>query len=64
MAAGFDGCPHCQNKMGFAFGTCIECGFNYITKQFNKIEVWVEDLPPNIRDYLINWHADRTRRPR
>jgi hypothetical protein len=57
-------CPHCANKFGFAFGTCIECGFNYIDFTFHKIEVWVDELPEDIAAYLVKRHADKTQRIR
>lgn len=39
-----DGCPKCGNKLGFAFGTCCQCGFNHISKQYDWIKVWRSDL--------------------
>ena len=30
-------CPHCKNNIGFAFGRCSECGYNYLTDEFEVI---------------------------
>ena len=49
-------CPVCKNKCGFVFGMCIECGWNYLTNEFDKIEVRVGDLPPELRAKLIDIH--------
>lgn len=54
-------CPHCRNTKGCAFGRCCECGFNYLTGEFEIICVHVDDLPWSIRDRLVECHADRTR---
>lgn len=32
-------CPICKNKIGFAYETCVECGYNYIDHTFHRIEV-------------------------
>ena len=29
-------CPHCGNKTGFAFGTCCQCGFNYLDQMTDE----------------------------
>ena len=55
-------CPNCQNTMGFTFGTCIECGFNYINNKFEWVKVYVSELPVELRDYLIYRHQRFTYR--
>lgn len=52
-------CPKCNNIMGFVFGTCIECGWNYLSNQWEYIKVRVDDLPEEIQDYFIQKHAKR-----
>lgn len=37
-------CPMCDNNIGFAFNTCVQCGYNNFLKQFETIKVDVEDL--------------------
>lgn len=54
---GVDCCPVCDNKRGFAFGTCAECGFNYIDASFHYIQVDVDYLPKEIKVALIREHA-------
>jgi len=49
-------CPICKNKCGFVCGMCIECGWNYLSSGFDKIEVYVGDLPPELRARLIGTH--------
>lgn len=55
-------CPHCGNKMGFAFGTCCECGFNYIDHTFHSIQINPEDLPAKMRERAIERHAHFTKK--
>jgi hypothetical protein len=55
------GCPHCLNETGFVFGTCTNCGFNYLSEQFERIEVNVDDLPYDIAYWLISRHARLTK---
>ena len=55
-------CPNCQNKIGFVFGTCIECGFNHISNTFKWIKVYVSELPSGERDYYIDRHMRNTLR--
>lgn len=50
-------CDKCGNTMGFAFCTCVRCGWNEIDKSFHYIKVNVNDLPTNVKEYLINKHA-------
>lgn len=52
-------CPVCNNRMGFVFGTCVQCGFNHIEAEFNHIKVYVDDLPTHIRDRLIRKHVEK-----
>ena len=37
-------CPICKNTMGFVSGTCIDCGYNQYTNEFERIEVSVKVL--------------------
>ena len=53
----FKGCPMCDNKMGFAFGTCGECGWNYLDNTFHFIKVHTDDLPESIKHRLITEHG-------
>lgn len=55
-------CEICGNKIGFALGTCIDCGFNYITKEFTWIRVYVEDLSDIDKDSLIAEHIKWVKR--
>lgn len=53
-------CPICKNKMGFVCGTCIDCGYNQYTNEFERIEVSVKVLeallPIETVRYLIDEH--------
>jgi hypothetical protein len=53
-------CPVCKNKIGFAFGTCIQCGYDHIEEKFSRIEVDMETLEalldPYTLDLLVNKH--------
>ena len=57
-------CPKCGNKIGFAVGMCIECGYNCNTHSYDKI--WIdtgilkEYLPVSICNVLIADHERRT----
>ena len=55
-----DCCPKCKNKVGFAFGTCIQCGYNHLDGEYTRIEVDMEVLeryiPPYILSRLIERH--------
>ena len=59
-------CPICKNTMGFAFGTCIECGYNYNDNTYHFIEVDTETLErivsPEMFDYLVERHEKFKRR--
>ena len=59
-------CPICKNRIGFNCGTCIECGYNYLSNKFDFIKVYVSDLekylPEDICDLLINEHEKYKRR--
>lgn len=52
--------------MGFAFGTCVECGYNHLDFTFHKIEVNTEVLkallPEDIFWQLIEEHEKMKRR--
>ena len=56
-----NGCPHCGNQLGFAFGTCVRCGFNYLEEKFNYIRVSVNDLEDH-QLHLILQHAANTQK--
>lgn len=53
-------CPICDNMIGFAFGTCIDCGYNYIDHTFHFIEVETEFLKelvsPEVFELLVAEH--------
>jgi hypothetical protein len=53
-------CPICKNNRGFACGTCIECGYNYLDNTYHFIEVRTELLErlvsPEIFKYLVSEH--------
>lgn len=57
-----EGCPHCGNKYGFAFGTCCQCGFNYIDNTFHSIKINPEDLPEDMRAWAVARHARFTQK--
>ena len=57
-------CPNCQQTHGgFVAGTCCQCGFNYISNTFDWISAYVDELPIDIRNYLIRIHENRTKKP-
>lgn len=63
----FEGCPHCKNTMGFAFGTCIECGYNDIDSTFHFIKVSSDDfdlLSDSTVQLLTRKHSRSTFRER
>ena len=53
-------CPICKNTMGFACGTCIDCGYNQYDHTYHFIEVSTEILEqivsPEIFWYLVAEH--------
>lgn len=53
-------CPICKNTRGFACGTCIECGYNYLDNTYHFIEVRTELLEqlvsPEVFEYLVAEH--------
>lgn len=54
-------CPKCNNTQGFVFGMCIECGWNHISDEYDKIQVWAGDakyLPPEIWELLVDIHDE------
>lgn len=48
-------CPICKNKMGFAFGTCIECGYNHLDNSYHTIEVNTEILKSLVDEETFWW---------
>lgn len=56
-----EGCPHCGNQFGFAFGMCCECGFNHLSNKFDFIKVYTQNLGED-QSHLIQQHADATRK--
>jgi hypothetical protein len=56
-------CPKCKNRTGFAFGTCIQCGYNHIEEKFSRIEVDMEILErlldQDTVDYLVHRHENK-----
>ena len=56
-------CPICKNKVGFAFGTCTKCGYNYLEEEYHRIEVNMDTLKrlldPYAIDYLVQQHEKR-----
>lgn len=56
-------CPICNNKIGFANGTCIECGFNEISGDYRFIEVETDVLkaylPRDVYFALIRAHEKK-----
>lgn len=59
-------CPICKNRIGFNCGTCIECGYNYLSNKFDFIKVYVSDLerylPKDVCDSLVDEHEKYKRR--
>ncbi len=54
-------CPNCKNEIGFVFGMCISCGFNYLDHTFHFIKVWRSDfLNDEYWDYLIQKHKQNS----
>lgn len=53
-------CPKCGNKIGFSFGMCIDCGYNYNTNKYDRIKVSTNILktylPTEIYEYLLKQH--------
>lgn len=56
-------CNHCANTIGFALGTCVECGWNNDSKRFNHIQMYIHDADRNkpIMQKLIGEHSERTK---
>lgn len=55
-------CKICGNTKGFGFGTCCNCGYNYLDNTFHFIQVRVDDLlylPLEIKENLINKHQQK-----
>jgi hypothetical protein len=51
-------CEKCGNRLWFTFGTCVECGYNYLDKSYHHIKVYVDDLPKDIKWRLIDKHDE------
>ena len=55
-------CLVCGNKVGFALGTCIRCGFNEISGDYKFIEVNTDILkaylPSDVYIALVNAHEE------
>ena len=49
-------CPKCGNTMGFSFGGCISCGWNYVTNKWDWIRVNPKLLPDEWKDYFVRNH--------
>lgn len=53
-------CPICKNTMGFAFGTCCECGYNHLDHTYHTIKVDTDILKrivsPDMFYYLVKQH--------
>ena len=56
-------CLKCKNEMGFAFGTCVDCGWNYLDHSYHFIKIHVSDIP-NGHEHLIDIHDARALRRR
>jgi hypothetical protein len=52
-------CPACKNKVGFAFGTCIRCGYNHYDEKYDRIEVDMEVLERYIPTYVLHSLIER-----
>jgi len=57
-------CPKCGNTIGFCFGTCVNCGWNHLDNEWTSIQVNPNYLPYEIRQQLINIHAEKYSRRR
>ena len=59
-------CPICKNKIGFVFGTCIECGYNHDDHTYHTIEVSTEILKqvvsPEMFRYFVCKHEEQKKR--
>lgn len=53
-------CPKCGNKIGFAFGMCVDCGYNHNTQKYDRIKVSTNILkrylPKELYVYLLKQH--------
>ena len=53
-------CPICDNMIGFAFGTCVNCGYNHIYHEYKYIKVDTEILkavvPTKVFEFLVAEH--------
>lgn len=59
-------CPICKNKIGFVFGTCVECGYNHIDYTYHTIKVNTRVLKTLLSEetfyWLIDEHEKRVRK--
>lgn len=59
-------CPICKSKIGFAYGTCINCGYNQLDHTYHTIKVNTEILEqiasPETFNYLVMEHERRHKR--
>lgn len=53
-------CLICKSKIGFAYGTCTNCGYNQLDHTYHTIEVNTEILEqivsPETFEYLVMEH--------
>ena len=45
-------CDKCGNRLGFALGTCVQCGYNYHTHEYDVIKVYTKELQRKGMDIL------------
>lgn len=57
-------CPKCANTMGFACGTCCDCGWSYLTSEWTRVEVHLDEVKAVAFDYVMDRHARRTEETR
>ena len=48
-------CPICKNKTGFAFGVCVECGYNHLNDSYHTIKVNTEILKSLVDEETFWW---------
>lgn len=48
-------CPICKNKIGFAVGTCIQCGYNHLDHSYRTIEINTDILKSLVDEETFNW---------
>lgn len=47
-------CPVCGNTVGFAFGTCVRCGYNHEDNTYHFIKVNTEILQRLVSEEIFN----------